>query len=398
MKKYLLGEEIDLRIDGLIPKTMYTLRLKKNAGNKILSSWASFYSDSEGVISTVKSYGLTGSYRGIDSAGLFWSLKPGNDDFQFEKNYRDLHGLHQLTVEIQGQIIKTEYFIQQSTTPDIECLEIHESINGFLYKHRQATSNILFLHGSGGIDQDIKQMANLLAVQGNNVFLLKYCENQILEEIPLEYFKDAMDWISQNLEPFGKGIKLVGLSKGGEAALLLASVFPESISLVCTFNSLTAPFQGINRLKPPHMDQRSSWTFKGTPLDFVPGNFDLPMEISTGEKMDIFPFYYEIFRDKAGVFDKIIDLKDFKGEVYLFSSEDDRLCPSFQYAELFKQKNARARVSHINWRGAGHVLGWPGFQEVYLFDQSPFLIGGTLRANGLAAKESWNTLIEILKK
>jgi len=47
-----------------------------------------------------------------------------------------------------------------------------------------------------------------------------------LSEIPLEYFERAFDWLKKNPITSGKDVYLLGMSKGAELSLILASRYP----------------------------------------------------------------------------------------------------------------------------------------------------------------------------
>jgi len=67
-----------------------------------------------------------------------------------------------------------------------------------------------------------------LATRGYAVLSLAYFAMEKLpsqlEEIPLEYFKKAIDWVSAHPAVDPKRIAFAGVSKGGEAVLLIAAI------------------------------------------------------------------------------------------------------------------------------------------------------------------------------
>ena len=87
---------------------------------------------------------------------------------------------------------------------------------------------IIVLGGAeGGLNSE--DVAALLASRGFAALALAYFATgnlpQSLEEIPLEYFKKAMDWMRRQRGVEKNRLILIGTSKGAEAALLLASQY-----------------------------------------------------------------------------------------------------------------------------------------------------------------------------
>ena len=127
---------------------------------------------------------------------------------------------------------------------------------------------VLVLGGSdGGVPS---RRARLIAERGYPVLVLAYFKTertpQYLDMIPLEYFDEPIEWLKNNRHMQGGGIVVVGESKGAELALLLASRKPEISGLVA-FVPSAAVFQGMPKNFRP---SRSSWSYMGEPIAFVP--------------------------------------------------------------------------------------------------------------------------------
>ncbi len=91
----------------------------------------------------------------------------------------------------------------------------------------QPSKAIIMLGGSEGGKSwsRIKRPIALLIQRGYSVLSLAYfkseCLPNTLEEIPLEYFKKAFDWLSTHPGIVPDEYAILGGSKGSEAALLL---------------------------------------------------------------------------------------------------------------------------------------------------------------------------------
>ncbi|MGH2504688.1 MAG: acyl-CoA thioester hydrolase/BAAT C-terminal domain-containing protein [Ktedonobacterales bacterium] len=128
---------------------------------------------------------------------------------------------------------------------------------------------VLVLHGSSGQAQI--ERARLLAGEGALALAMRWFggpgQPPGICEIPLEGFVAALD----RLQVEGaRRIGVVGVSKGAEAALLLACRDPRVASVVAI-----APTSVVWANVGPGRDgqtfpYRSSWNWRGKPLPFVP--------------------------------------------------------------------------------------------------------------------------------
>lgn len=401
MTEYIIGDEINLKFKVPEKQKLYTFHLRKFENNKVLYSNAGFYPDDEGCISTAFSFSIIGSYRGIYPAGLFWSLKPVLDyenRFLPKSEALGIKSFFQLDVENNKKFIHSYRFTQIYTNSEITKTDLNEELKGSYFSHKNNNPNscLLYLHGSGGLDDESLNIANLLCFKGFNTLCLNWAEPMKMEEISLEYFEKAMVWLANAANDRTLKIRIMGNSKGGEAALLLAAKYPERVYSVCAANSLTAPNQGINREKSPSYDPKSTWTYKGDPLPFIKSNLDMMVPLEQGKQVDLYPFYTSLFKDRQGVLDKTIDLSGFSGKVLLLSGAEDSSAPIKEVCELLKGKNPVTHIEHKSWSDAGHITGWPGYSEIFQFYEGPFLFGGSLKGNGECARESWNYILNFL--
>lgn len=91
-------------------------------------------------------------------------------------------------------------------------------------------------------------MAGMLANYGYATFAIPYFQYKQLPkkllEIPLEYFRKAIDWLGRQEGLHHRQIGICGRSKGGELALLIGSHFPE-IRFVVSHVGGGVVFQGV---------------------------------------------------------------------------------------------------------------------------------------------------------
>lgn len=95
----------------------------------------------------------------------------------------------------------------------------------------------MILNGSGGGINEPR--AALYASHGYLAFALAYFKapslSDYISNTPLEYFKQGLDWLRREYQPYKDFVALNGQSRGGELVLLLASLFPEDVSAVVAY-------------------------------------------------------------------------------------------------------------------------------------------------------------------
>jgi dienelactone hydrolase len=120
---------------------------------------------------------------------------------------------------------------------------------------------VLLLGGSGG---GVPGGGGPLALAGYPTLALAYhgVEGlpETLAEIPLETFREALDWLAAHPEVDPQRLIVWGTSRGGEAALLIASFFPDAVDGVVA----NVPSDRAGAGYPDR--SRAAWTLDGEPV------------------------------------------------------------------------------------------------------------------------------------
>ncbi|MFN7552806.1 MAG: alpha/beta hydrolase [Pseudomonadota bacterium] len=128
---------------------------------------------------------------------------------------------------------------------------------------------LLVLGGSEGGKQTSTRMAADLHAHGYATLALAYFDEQglpaQLQEIPLEYFVHALDWLARQRGVDPARIGVVGGSKGAEAALLLASR-DRRVRAVVASTPTDHAWQSVDW---NGWSDTPSWTEGGAPLPYL---------------------------------------------------------------------------------------------------------------------------------
>ncbi len=259
---------------------------------------------------------------------------------------------------------------------------------------KDALPAVIVLGGSeGGLGPYAAWEAWLLAAHGFAALQVSYFDgpgqSHRLAGIPLEYFKTAIDWLQHQPIVDPSRIGIMGASRGGEAALLTASHYPEIKAVVAGAPS-SVVWPGIaGNFTPP------AFTLTGHPLPFL-----------TPRTESGFTSVYDLFAKGLAALDQhpdaIIPVENINGPVMLVCGEQDRLWPSCPMAH---QVETRLKAAHFKFDvqllacpDAGHRAFGP-----QLFDAAsvanagrPDPLGGSVAGNAAARRESWPRALAFL--
>ncbi|TYB66745.1 acyl-CoA thioesterase [Nonomuraea sp. PA05] len=276
--------------------------------------------------------------------------------------------------------------------------ELTEPWEGVLIDAGPGTrTGVLVLAGSSGrVD---RERARLLAGQGVTALAIRWFggpgQPPGICEVPLETFVSAVDL----LEAAGvRRICLLGASKGAEAALLTAVRDPR-VDAVVAMSPTSVVWGNVGpgrdgRERP----YRSSWTWKGQPLPFVPYD-DWAAAEPTGGPVAIRGWYERSERTFAGLMaDAAIPVEAARAELLLVAGGGDAMWPSLPFAERLaaRRRAAGRQVRLISGGEAGHRLRLPGEGPA---PASPrFRHGGDEAADARLGQAAWPHILGLLHR
>ena len=258
---------------------------------------------------------------------------------------------------------------------------------------RGRAPGLLILGGSEGGHGPAYHFAQVFAARGYAAFGLAYFGDpglpQTLENVPLEYFTRALDWLCAQPRVDARRIGVLGGSKGAEAALLVASRDRRLRAVVAGVGSSVA-WQGYN---PKNLlNPGPSWTKAGKPAPFVRYDTSKPF---TGLR-DL----YARSLAKAPA-DAFIAVERINGPVLLVSGRDDAIWPctpmSDQVMARLDHAKFRFAHTHLAYDDAGHAgFGEPLAAGVKVPPALLAQAGGTAEGNLAMRADAWPKVLAFL--
>ena len=419
LRDALLDAPFALRIEGLEPGA--PIRLCVRAETLKARASAEFIADGAGTVDVAAHAPHAGDYEGVDAAGLLWSarLDDGADLISMLAALTAGAPLtYSVAMESAGTEISRTVFTRRLVAADVQRTEVHDGrVRGTLFvpKGARAAPPVIVLGGSDG-GNNFTFVAALLAAHGFAALSLAYFAYEDLPtdlvELPLEYFADAIAWLRGRPEVAGARVGVLGMSRGGELALLLGATYPE-VAAVAALVPSGVSLGGLG--KDPAMMSRAAWTYAGEALPFLPP----PMDAEAMQAVQ------RAFRERvpyAGTpgFERLlarapelveraaIPVERTRGAILLVSAQDDQIWPSTALAEVAMQRLRQARFvypfEHLSYPGAGHwgclppnlptTRNWSLHPLVPL----PLAYGGNARDTATAAAAGWLRVVDFLRR
>lgn len=276
---------------------------------------------------------------------------------------------------------------------------------------------VICLGGSEGGIPDY--WAELISQQGNFITcaLGYFACNQrpsLLEDINLEYFLNAIEFIKKKYNT--EKIIVIGMSRGGELALLLGSLYPNLFQKIIAI----APSSIINGGFP--YPNHSAWLINNTIISFAGGlsniknitekedlNYAIKKKLikshSNTEQnpfiiADLFKARFEKYIIKLE--EVSIKVENINCPLLLFSGEDDKIWPSHFYCnkiiERLLKYQSNIKNHHISYSEVGHgVLLAYDLPIWHRIGEFWCTLGGNPIKNKAANKDCLKKIIEFIE-
>jgi pimeloyl-ACP methyl ester carboxylesterase len=197
-------------------------------------------------------------------------------------------------------------------------------------------------------------------------------------EIPVERVEAAARWLRArpDVRLTNGRVGVLGVSKGAEFALVAATTFPDLIGPVVAWAPSSVVWAGVDvwRQQPDAL-ARSSWSFEGRPLRFVPYPAGVTPE-TTSRGIRVAPIYESGLLQHDLVDQAVIAVERLTGPVLLISGGQDGSWPATQMASAIvtrmRSHGLGDLVRHIDFPACGHdTVRFPGWDPT----STPFDLG-----------------------
>lgn len=255
---------------------------------------------------------------------------------------------------------------------------------------------VLVLAGSSG--RILRDRARILAEEGLSALAIRWFggpgQREGIWELPLETFTAAIDLLR---ERGARRIGIVGNSKGAEAAMLTAVRDPRvDVVVALAPTSLVWGNVGVgpDGERTPY---RSSWTWQGEPLPFVP--YDDSWWDTAPARPRAVRGLYELsektFADRLAAAG--IPVEQAQAELLLVAGGEDRMWPAMTYALRLAERRrvARRTVRLISHGDAGHRVLFPGEPANAVSEE--FDYGGTEDSERRLGAQAWPSVLAALR-
>jgi dienelactone hydrolase len=261
---------------------------------------------------------------------------------------------------------------------------------------RGGDTGVLVLAGSSGRIED--ERCRILAREGLTALSVRWFggpgQPPGICEVPLETFVSA----TELLRSCGaRRIGVLGTSKGAEAALNLSVLHPGTDAVVALSpTSLTWANVGPGRDGRTH-PYRSSWTWRGEPLPFVPYDDSWTQTEPDGTPVAVLGWYERSRRTFAAhVAAAAIPVERSAADLLIVAGGDDAMWPSLRSAQELaaRRRTAGRPVRVVTHADAGHRPRFPGEGPAPVSDR--FLYGGSPAADAALGAAAWPYVLDVL--
>lgn len=415
----LAGDSISIRLEGLpanadvklVAERVVSQSWMPGAKPVLYRSEAVFAVGADGKLDTATAKPKSGSYKGADKHGLFWSMNPTKDDAADRKT-SDVK-----LIAFAGDKPLAEARIEFINRLPAVKTEKVDRFPGAVFANIPGETKrpaIIVLGGSEGGSWVAREFAPMLASRGFAVLGLPYyspvqfpaTKPEIPElpasfaDIPVERLNDAYEWLKTRPEVDATRIALHGTSKGAEFALIGGSEFSWIKAIVAPVPT-DVVWEGWGNDVAP--GTKSSFSLNGKPLPFVP-YVDFAQEFTgfqTGNEVKV-----RRPQDKGRAANPLaavkarIPVEKFKGPLLIIGGQDDQVWASGMMAHNIAERRAEHGLETVAliYPDAGHGLTGNGYQPTTQSNAGPMKMGGTPEGNGRAMGDAFPKTIAFLQR
>lgn len=395
----LMDEPRHIRVQGLRPSERIELLSQTLRDGVPWHARASFVADADGSVDLQRDAPVAGDYAGVDGMGLIWAQRP-----QGQASTQPFNRCVEVPLET---CVRVHSAAGQATASLVQRLMaegvVRQPVQAgrlvgtlFLPAGPGPHPAVMVLNGSGGGINEPR--AALYASRGYAALALGYFGApglpRYISNTPLEYFAEGLDWLRNAVKPAGGFVAVSGQSRGGELALLLASLFPDKVNAVVAYVPSALVHGGQAAADPAVGRDGPAWLYQGKPLTHLwnANRYGNWADRDAGRRNAL--SIATALHDEAAVARSRIPVAQIRGPVMLLTAGDDAAWPSSLFGGMVDQ--ALRDAGHLwpvhlrDYPNAGHSIVLPFIPSTYAQDGNP-------GANAEANLDSWASVKTFLQ-
>ncbi|XP_051004933.1 acyl-coenzyme A thioesterase 5-like [Acomys russatus] len=386
-------EPLSISVRGLAPEQPVTLRAAlRDEKGALFSAHARYRADAHGELDLARAPALGGSFAGLEPMGLLWAMEPDRPFWRLVK--RDVQTPFVVELEVLeghepegGRQLAKAVHERHFMAPGVRRVPVREGrvrATLFLPPGTGPFPGIIDLFGTGG--GLLEYRASLLAGKGFAVMALAYYNYDDLPKsmdiLHLEYFEEAVNYLLRHPQVKGLGIGLLGISKGAQLCLSIAS-FLKGITAAVIINGSIANVAGTLNYKDETLPAVgiNLKQIRVTKDGFIDIIDILKVPLEGPDRKSIIPMERS---DATFLFLVGQDDHNWRSEFYA------------QEASKHLQAHGKEKPQVICYPKTGHNIEPPYFPLCKAFRQPyyslPVLFGGESRPHAMAQVDAWQQL------
>ena len=394
------GAPIPVSVAGLPADTPVRIDARRVEGNgAVFASHAIYRSNSTGRIDPALAAPISGDYAGANAAGLFFSMQPDGTAAQDR-------GTITLTASINGRVVATRNtaLIDAASRVMVQDIAAFSGARLFRPKGVDRVPVVIILGGSEGGSGYGRSLGPQLALLGYAAIALPYYNpgwtNEDLPGLPVAFTDVPVDrlaavhrWIRSRTDLDAGRIGLVGVSKGGEFAMIAATRFPWLRAVVGIVPS-DVVWEGWGTKAVDGTSSSFAWNSRSLPFTPYRGMTETIAALSKGERRSLAVPHLE---GRRGAPKRTaaarIPVERYRGAMFIAGGDLDRTWPSGAMVQSIAERRAESGRPTVamSFAGAGHGLAGTGWEPMnYPGDE-------TLVADAEARQVIWLHMREFLR-
>ncbi|XP_068211025.1 acyl-coenzyme A thioesterase 5-like isoform X6 [Palaemon carinicauda] len=341
-------EPVHIKVSGLKPNQDVTLRTSmKDVRNVQFVSYAHYRANGNGEVDVNEMKSLGGQYKGLFPMGLFGSLVPAPNEYKYTRFFKkDVENPNIVTVGVYDGHVSIEALCVSEEMKPLSSV-IHErhymgpGVQRIPVRYGKVRGSLFLPPGDGpfpGIVDMFGTAGGLLeyrsaqfASRGFASLALAFFNYDDLpkglEEFDIAYFEEAVEYLLKHEKVMNQNVGAVGVSKGGDLALSMATFIPE-VKAAVSVNGCNANVQSDLRVSSR----------------IIPG---LQFDISRAKIEDGAIDCFDVLEDSLSLPEAIIPIEEADANFLFLAGCDDKNWKSVEYADRAVDRLMRAGKSNF---------------------------------------------------